>query len=415
MRRIESEDELRELHARGLGFIYNDYAGTGAGGSRYNVLHAASCPWILRSRASIPKYYAASRAEAERWLEAHRGREDVGWKRCGTCHARPAPAARGSQTTRERRAAPAIPSPSRKPQSPSGGPYLVQTKEAAAGAVVAAWSADRLPYEPRGWLAAFRDELRVALRRLEAAPHELLYALYASAQEDFFDVENILFYNVGTPSLARAGRYGVCYERAYHVPAPPHPVSWPARHYHGYRLQPASPGFVHWQEGPVLARWQFTTGERADLTDCTRLWFRLKTTGHIEALRAAPRQPFILRVLITAPPAAPLVATNLLKPLSDGVVCAFHGHNGQDEVEICRRLAARLQTEPGAVHTFLNDEATAVLGTRRLLWPYRNGVQWNPADDLCVAAELRVRPAAGHKAYLVQGELLAAEYAGDTR
>jgi hypothetical protein len=52
MRRIESEDELRELHARGLGFIYNDYAGTGAGGSRYNVLHAASCPWILRSRAS---------------------------------------------------------------------------------------------------------------------------------------------------------------------------------------------------------------------------------------------------------------------------------------------------------------------------------------------------------------------------
>jgi hypothetical protein len=120
-------------------------------------------------------------------------------------------------------------------------------------------------------------------------------------------------------------------------------------------------------------------------------------------------------VVITAPAAASLVATNLLKPLSDGVVCAFHRHNGQDEDEIGRRLTARLPTERGAVRTFLNDEATAVLGTRRLLWPYRDSVQWNPADDLCVAAELRVRPAAGKKKYLVQGELLAAEYAGDPR
>lgn len=241
---------------------------------------------------------------------------------------------------------PSRPSLSREPQSPASGPYLVQTKETGAGASVEAWSAERLPYEPRSWLASFRDELRVALRRLEAAPHELLYALYTSAQKDFFDVENILFYNVGTPSLARAGRYGVCYERACDVPAPPRPVSWPARHYHGYRLQPASASFVYWQEGSVLARWQFTTRERADLADCTRLWFRLKTTGHIEVMRAAPGRPFILRVAITMPAAAPLVATNLLKPLSDGVVCAFHRHNGHDEDEICRRLAARTQAEP---------------------------------------------------------------------
>lgn len=61
--------------------------------------------------------------------------------------------------------------------------------------------------------------------------------------------------------------------------------------------------------------------------------------------------------------------------------------------------------------TSLNDEATAVLGAHRLLWPYRNSVQWNPADDLCVAAALMNHQCSGQEGYLVQGTLLAARYA----
>jgi hypothetical protein len=36
------------------------------------------------------------------------------------------------------------------------------------------------------------------------------------------------------------------------------------------------------------------------------------------------------------------------------------------------------------------DLRSAVLGRRRLLWPRAQGVQWNPADDLCLALELRI-------------------------
>lgn len=416
MRRIETQTELSQLHARGLGFIYNDYAGTGASASRYNVLHRASCPWILRSRASIPKYYAANLRQAEDWLEAHRGKEGVGWKRCGSCRTRSAqPSTPDSHTVQEKRGALHRPGPLPQPQSQTSDPYLVHTKETKSGKVVEAWSAQRLPYEPRGWLLAFRNELRAALARLCCEPGELLVAVYASAHEAFFDVENVLFYNVGPAFLKGAGRYGVRYERGYQMPPPPQPLPWSAGHYHRYNLGAATGGFENWGRGAVIARWHAETHDRGDLFDCTRLWFLLKTRGHLTVFQQAEGQPFILRLLITATPKDAPAATDVLKPVSDGIVSAFHCHNGQNEAELCSRLATRTTAGPDLLRTFLGDRSTAVLGTRRLLWPFRTGVQWNPADDLCVAAELRVLPVAGQDYYTMQGELLAAKSTGATR
>jgi hypothetical protein len=84
-----------------------------------------------------------------------------------------------------------------------------------------------------------------------------------------------------------------------------------------------------------------------------------------------------------------------LKVLLDGVVAAFHVHDGSRLSE----LAARHTTvapggSPAAVVDRLMDPSWAVLGPRRLVAPYRTGVQWNPADDGLVAAEVLLRPGA---------------------
>ena len=87
MKRIENESVLRTLHERGIGLIYNDFSGLGSSGRQYNVLHAASCHWILQSNTRVPKYYFSRLVEAEHWLQQNRGQEGVGWKRCGSCRA----------------------------------------------------------------------------------------------------------------------------------------------------------------------------------------------------------------------------------------------------------------------------------------------------------------------------------------
>ena len=67
---------------------------------------------------------------------------------------------------------------------------------------VEATSTIRMPFEPKDWLKDMRTEVREAILGLRPQPVKGLYARYTSAEEGFFDVENILFYNIG-PSVFR--------------------------------------------------------------------------------------------------------------------------------------------------------------------------------------------------------------------
>lgn len=88
MRKVSGNEELSRLHASGVGLIYNDFSRHGVSGQKYNVLHAASCDWILKSNVNVPKYFFEDLDEAVAWLTANRGPEGANWRRCGTCGAR---------------------------------------------------------------------------------------------------------------------------------------------------------------------------------------------------------------------------------------------------------------------------------------------------------------------------------------
>ena len=82
---IDTDTELYWLHDVGEGWIYNDFAGRGATGHLYNVLHRATCQWLERSNVNVRKYFFPTLALAQAWLESNRGPEDINWKRCNTC------------------------------------------------------------------------------------------------------------------------------------------------------------------------------------------------------------------------------------------------------------------------------------------------------------------------------------------
>lgn len=67
---------------------------------------------------------------------------------------------------------------------------------------VYSWSTVRLPFEPRGPLLAYRNELRSALQDLRATASEGLVATYATPDREFADVENVALYNVGAGAFS---------------------------------------------------------------------------------------------------------------------------------------------------------------------------------------------------------------------
>ncbi len=106
MHRIATNAELADLHAAGVGYIFNDFTSGSAGAKDNNVLHETGCDWVRQmlaraepqNRPSVRKIFFATLSEALPWLASNRGAEGRAWKRCATC--RPGQADTGKHADR---------------------------------------------------------------------------------------------------------------------------------------------------------------------------------------------------------------------------------------------------------------------------------------------------------------------------
>ncbi len=122
-----------------------------------------------------------------------------------------------------------------------------------------------------------------------------------------------------------------------------------------------------------------------------------------------PLTQFGLSIVVTIPDTITATLASLIKPIIDGVVSAFHMYRGPEIGRISQWLEVEPGQTPDAIANLLQQPEQAVLGERRLLYSFRNGFKWNPADDLCLAAELFLHTHAG-KDWQLSGELFEIEY-----
>lgn len=405
MELIRNADRFEQILRAGQGLVYNDFSGKGGGGLHYNVLHATRCSWLARSNLSVRKYFFEDFPEAIDWLTRERGAEGQAWKTCGSCRAGAAARSRLRADAQEPRPE------SAKSVGELGATYLVRS---ADNRVVEAWSSTRLPFEPAASMVEFREELRAAVRSLAVGADEGLYAAYTSPVDQLVDTENVLFFNVGAGAFAKTDHAEVTFERVLGT-LPDMALLEGARHHHRYEVRPVGSSWRHWSTDATLAVFGPTRLDpvRA-LTPPSRVWHRIRGGPlRIETRTAEPPSAFGLKLrLAVGAISAPHLAA-IVKPLLDGIVAAFHCH---DDTAGFADVAARVGDQTGlsveAAADLLTDPGLAILGRRRLLWPWRTGVQWNPADDRCVAATVRVVPSNDASAgsatpqWVASGELL---------
>lgn len=276
----------------------------------------------------------------------------------------------------------------------TGGFEIEGTKNAVGG-----WSRVRPPFEPKGEVRAFRDQLRAALRRLDRRP--VLHAEYASADTSRCDVENVTLYNVGSGAFAGLGVTGLVIERSPDR-SPPAPSGARFGHFVGYRTFAAMESWRTWRPRETLLRLR---GEPVGSpVTAASVWASLR--------RGMPSMPVSwkretslgMRIRIESRHPVRLVAN--VKALIDGGVAAAHVHDGSDSDEVMARLAEAIGEPAAVVGSWLRDDRSAVLGQRRLVHRRGRGVQWNPEDDGLVAIEVIAGSAA---AMTVSIELLTVD------
>lgn len=227
----------------------------------------------------------------------------------------------------------------------------------------------------------FRSELRSALAALDDISGRLR-CTYSSRSAELCDAENVLVYNLGTSTFSRLANKAVMFERSYDVAACPVRLAGPAEHHHLY-VADCDGRFRSWRVSARVASFGGQTPMKVDKV--ADWWWAMRTSIRGVAGSALAGEPFGLRIRL-GPSSRALIV--LLKPMLDGIVAAFQGDLLPDALAVTR-LAGHLGRSPEGVRAHLNP-SYAPLGQRKLLWPFREGVQWNPGDDFCVACHVEV-------------------------
>jgi hypothetical protein len=293
-------------------------------------------------------------------------------------------------------------------------PYALRS----ASDVVELWSTVRLPYQPRDWLLEMRNDLCRSLRNSAPRSGGHLHAVYSAADDgEFVDAENVLLYNVGSGALRPLMARSVTFERGYEMPPPPPESGLPegaVLHYQRYR-EARNGAFEFWRPGKTLAA--FTSVPVDSVTGKpAAVWKAIRDFAAPPTQIASASTRFLLKLHVTdtreSNPANSLV--DIVKPTLDGIISAYHSHEGSDGLVEAQRLEEAGIGPRVTLQDQLLDRRWAALGGRRLLSSLgRAGVQWNPADDLCVAAHITLSTCSstedGHHArWRLSGELVEA-------
>lgn len=282
----------------------------------------------------------------------------------------------------------------------SGSPSQLVHSPSQGAPSVEAWTDSYIPYEPRDEGAErLRADLRARLGALEARPDQVLHCLFTGSKAVRTDIENVLLYNIDDTGACfqPAAFRGLVFEHSTRKPRPdPSGLDY-ACHY-AYRLVPRDAPLAAWHTGATVARWDpVDLGTFRGDKKLAAIWWALSgSTVELGEERAA-QKPFGVRLSLYPPQGVHPQTASLVKPLMDGVVCAFQAHRDRSTVdEVAERLAETLDAPAAEIAARLTSERRAVLGAvPRLLHPRGNGVQWAPADHLLVAGSLLIMPPEG--------------------
>ena len=260
------------------------------------------------------------------------------------------------------------------------------------------WSSERLKFEPKDWMIKMRDKLKCHLKySLKRNSNSYLYAVYSSKEgrNINFDIENILFYNVGVDSFKNLARDGIIFERKIESPAELNIGDELLNfdHYMGYKVFNANIGDSdYWERNKLLVSWLGAKIKNLktnlplysvwrEMKDCeTKVYNKYENDG-----------PLGIRINLKVPKGwLGFNFVTILKPLLDGVISSFHTHNGKDIDEIVKRLSNKNPISPEYAKQLLLKSGKDVLGQKNLIWLWGDSLQWNPSDDLIYYGEINI-------------------------
>ncbi len=241
-----------------------------------------------------------------------------------------------------------------------------------------------VPFEPKKQDARdLKEEIRKTVGQLEVGDNEVLLASYAEGNpKRKYDLENRLFYNIGSGAFSDI--FCTYPKEAAFVAA-----SKPNNGQYIYKYKVVSEEEVkEYLEGKTLiVKWQdIPIGPKQGRDDKPDRYYEAirRETDSIKIMIDDPkpdhilnRAPFGIKIELTVPGSNKRLRpqpASVMKPLLDGVICAFHGEDGEKTKEAVKK---RFGLEKNNNELFEASKLN-IFGNHNYL---TKSNRWNPEDD----------------------------------
>jgi hypothetical protein len=248
-----------------------------------------------------------------------------------------------------------------------------------------------------------RIDLRMALKQLTPIKNGTLYCKFCTNENNsFFDVENVLLYNVGSGAFSHLSSHHLLIERSFEK-LPSLKNTSTLNHYHLYKYIHKEHIKSYWEKEDTIIN--FKKIQLPSLKENPHeYWYSMKQLKFKTKYQLNKDTNYGIKINFGVPSGKKVNLTYIVKPLIDGVISAFHSYFGDDINEVAIRLASLLDKEKNEIIDLLLEEKSAVLGRREVIRTFQKGIQWNPADDFCFQIDIKTYNASSLN-WVIDGEL----------
>lgn len=237
----------------------------------------------------------------------------------------------------------------------------------------------RLNLEPKDWRKDLKADLITALRST-SSNDQYLKAELRTNETEFFDVENVLFYNVGTSNFKGMDSKGVWFQ----LNKSDDQMDY--KYIHQYSLIES----IEKCRENIIAEWSDIIIDKPSTTKKPLdYWIALKSSDNIRMNTSLYADEFGLYIEIYKPEQEKINVVNCQKALLDGIISAFHKMSYVDAFVI-----EYFALHTGKTFDYISNiihKNESCLSERDVIQQYRSGIKWNPQDEKCIDVRIVVK------------------------
>lgn len=220
-----------------------------------------------------------------------------------------------------------------------------------------------------------KETIQKAIGNLQLEENEILLASYGEGRKDRkddYDLENRLFYNIkANETFHKIAPEELVFQKIDSVDE--------GRYVYEYELVTREDAVNLLRGKKLLAKWE-NVEIKTNLPNKPQRYYDAIRSNASQICFQSPLPagaPFGIKIELTVPSTCSgSHPVSVMKPLLDGVICAFHGEDGETKA-----MVSELFGEQRANELLTGSENLNLLGNRKYLKRYQNGFKWNPADE----------------------------------